>query len=838
MLYYEHVLNHVHLICARTLSSMEKQYNHRQIEQQMRDLWNAEKVYQVTHTTDSLVSIDTPPPTVSGALHIGHIFSYTQTDIIARFRRMCGEAVFYPFGFDDNGLPTERFVEKKRGVSSHTMTRAAFIELCLEETVAVEAVFKSLWQRMGLSVDWDFCYETISPQVRALSQRSFIRLLQKDMVYRKDEPSLYCTACRTTVAQAELDDVEQSTVFYDITFQSEDGVPLLIATTRPELLASCVALLYHPDDIRYQALQGKTARVPLFGYMVPILADALVVPSKGSGLVMCCTFGDSTDVLWYKKHGLTYRPSIGRDGRWVAETGILAGCTAKQARERVVIALTDAGHIHAHKAVVHTVNVHERCKNPIEFLVLPQWFLKLLPYKDEFIALADRIQWYPAFMKSRYVHWVKNITWDWCLSRQRFFGIPFPVWHCVDCSAVLTAPETLLPVDPQERPWEGTCTTCGGSVIVPDGDVMDTWNTSSLTPYICESIRTGETAVFDRPFTPMAIRPQAHDIIRTWAFYTIVKVWMHHGTIPWHTVVVSGHVLSGAHEKLSKSRGNSTLDPEQLLERYSADAIRYWTASATLGHDIAFSEAQLQAGNRLVIKLWNAFRFIAEHSMQAMQEQSLQQPTQVVNRWIIHAMSVAHEQYTFNFSRYEPSLALDVVERLFWNDLCDNYLELIKDQLFHPERYDAATVSETGLTLRRVGIGILQLYAPYVPYVTEALYQAIYRDQYKYASIHRTHFREIQCMSHDTVAASVMEMVLRIVAQARRLKSERQVALRTDIAQLTLYAPREHREFLAHQEQLIAGVTRAASVVWSEEDGVEQLEQRDNTWYMSVVVLR
>ncbi len=512
---------------------MEKHYNHKDAEQQMRKLWQEQQTYKATRNSGPLYSIDTPPPTVSGSLHIGHIFSYTQTDILARFVRMNGYSVFYPFGFDDNGLPTERFVEQKLKLSAHSMSRSEFIALCLKETHEVEEVFKSLWQRMGLSVDWDACYSTISDRTRMISQESFIRLYQKGFIYRKMEPALYCTTCYTSVAQAELDDTEKPSHFNDIVFAGPDGEKLVIGTTRPELLPSCVALFYHPTDARYTHLKGKTARVPLFDYEVPILADQLVNPEKGTGLVMCCTFGDKNDIHWVKTHNLPFKESIDIGGRWKEHTGFLVGLKAHAARALVLEKLQEAGLLVGQREIMHAVNVHERCKKEIEYLALSQWFLKILDFKKELLAAADTINWYPAYMKSRYQNWVENLGWDWGLSRQRFFGIPFPVWHCNDCQAIILPDLADLPVDPQEKGFKGgKCPHCGCDSLTPDRDVMDTWNTSSITPYICADLyHEGKGTPFEgsQQFLPMSMRPQAHDIIRTWAFYTITKTWMHNG---------------------------------------------------------------------------------------------------------------------------------------------------------------------------------------------------------------------------------------------------------------------------------------------------------------------
>lgn len=805
---------------------MEKKYDFRQQEQNIQELWDQEQIYQSRTKDDRpTYSIDTPPPTVSGALHIGHIFSYTQTDIIARYKRMSGFSVFYPFGFDDNGLPTERFVETKRGVTAQQFSRTEFIRLCLEETTAVEEQFKSLWQRMGLSVDWSKCYSTISEMARRISQDSFIQLYKKGYVYRKDEPALYCTTCQTSVAQAELDDVQEPSVFYDIQFsasfdsaQDETG-KLIIATTRPELLSSCVALLYNPQDSRYQHLKDTKVQVPWFNYEVPVLADEQVVMDKGTGLVMCCTFGDKTDVAWFKKFNLPYRPSIGRDGRWLPSTGILSGLKAKDARKAIIEALTQDGLVVQQRPITHAISVHERCKKPIEFLVLKQWFLKLLPYKNDLLACADKINWYPNFMKARYKDWVEHLNWDWCLSRQRFYGIPFPAWHCDACGETILASEDQLPIDPQENQHGGSCPSCKGK-LQPDTDVMDTWNTSSLTPYICKALYEGDDRlVFKQPYTPMSMRPQAHDIIRTWAFYTITKTWMHHGMIPWHDIVISGHVLSNAKEKISKSRGNSALQPENLLNAYPADVIRYWTASGTLGHDVAFSEDQLKIGNRLLTKLWNAFLFIGEHTQESRFDVCHEQivSKKIINEWIIHQVDVCFADYQRYFDQHEFGLALDRVEKFFWNDVCDNYLELIKDQLFNPTNYVAAMVDETRKTLYALGLRALQLYAPFMPHITEVIYQALYKSVCHEPSLHVMDYiqkKYVYRMSDEHLR--VMHQILHVVATVRKLKTDQKLSLKTDLAQLTISGPQKLLDQLREQEALLKGVTRAQVIEYEE----------------------
>jgi valyl-tRNA synthetase len=419
-------------------------------------------------------------------------------------------------------------------------------------------------------------------------------LYKKGFIYRKQEPSLFCTTCRTSVAQAELDDAEISSTFNDVEFITTEGQKLVIATTRPELLPACVAVFYHPDDSRYKNLAGKNAIVPIFNKHVPILADEKVSPEKGSGLVMCCTFGDQTDIAWYKKHKLPFVQVVGNDGKWTEIAGSLAGLNVHDARKKILELLKNENLLLGQKSITHAVNVHERCKQEIEYLAPWQWFINILEHKDALLKQADKINWYPEHMKVRYVDWVKNLSWDWCISRQRFFGIPFPVWHCQDCSEILLADTKLLPIDPQEQGFlNGKCTKCGSSNIVPETDIMDTWNTSSLTPQV--NLHWPDKSA-DELSLPMSMRPQAHDIIRTWAFDTIVKAYYHENQIPWNDIVISGHVLAGK-EKISKSKENSKMSPEALLQAYPADSVRYWAANGNLAQTQHLAKTSLKLDN-------------------------------------------------------------------------------------------------------------------------------------------------------------------------------------------------------------------------------------------------
>lgn len=786
---------------------IDKIYDHAQCEKQAQELWKQEGTYSFNpNSGQEVYSIDTPPPTVSGTLHIGHVFSYTHADLIARYKRMQNFNVFYPMGFDDNGLPTERFVEKKNSTKAHLMKRSEFVALCLKETDEVEKLFENLWRSIGLSIDWSKVYSTISRQAQRVSQYSFVELYKKGLIYRKEEPALYCTVCRTSVAQAELDSTEAASTFNNILFTTQDGEKLTIATTRPELLPACVAVFFHPEDARYKHLENTFAITPVFEKPVRIMPDLNVDPAKGTGLVMCCTFGDQTDIAWYKAYNLPYQHLVGFDGKWTALGGPLEGLNVRDARKKMLELLTQAEALVDQKAITHNVSVHERCKQEIEYLVLEQWFVKVLEHKDVFIDLADKIEWKPEFMKARYKDWVKNLNWDWCISRQRFFGIPFPVWHCKDCSEAILADPASLPIDPQEQAYPGgACPQCQSTNLEADTDVMDTWNTSSLTPQI--NVHWPDRSPNNLAM-PMSLRPQAHDIIRTWAFDTIIKAYYHHGSIPWETIMISGHVLAGK-EKISKSKENSKMTPESLLSQYPADVIRYWTANGKLGSDTAFSENQLKIGQRLVTKLWNAFRFIGEN-LGSDFVPSACAPQDPLNQWLLDGLSAAYKKYQTLFDDYEYHAALEAVEKFFWADFCDNYLELVKDRLFNPDKYSSDIIVQTKCVLYQVGYGLLQLFAPFLPHITETLYQSLFVKHEKTVSLHSTNFDNSRFNYSFAQSCQLITHVLTIVATVRKLKSEKQLSLKTELKKLELYGADELVLSALHaQATLITGITKA-----------------------------
>jgi len=790
---------------------MNALYDPLKSQEELSAFWQAHGInaFNPNDTQKPIYSIDTPPPTVSGNLHIGHVFSYTHTDFLARFRRMRGYNVFYPMGFDDNGLPTERYVEKKHKTKAHLLGRSAFIKLCLEEVKESHKAFEALWRQLGLSIDWKYTYSTISDHARRVAQENFLSLLAQGNVYRTATPALYCTTCQTSVAQAELDSLECKTSFNTILFTDKAGTPFPVATTRPELLPAVVAVLFHPDDTRYAHLAGQTLSSPFFNTSVPCIADLDVKMDKGTGLVMCCTFGDQTDITWFERHQLPLKTVMDERGIWLEHTGPMSGLRVVEARAAIIATLKQHGLLTEDRSIVHAVNIHERCKQPIEFRVIPQWFVCIKDQKELFLSQGAAVSWFPAFMQSRYRDWVAGLGWDWCISRQRFYGVPFPVWHCAACGTTLTAEHDMLPVDPTETPAPRAC-SCGSTALRGETDVMDTWNISSLTPYInMATVAACNGDAPAQPTLPFSLRPQAHDIIRTWAFDTIVKTTYQDNSIPWSTIVISGHVTQGS-GKISKSSGGAATTPQDLLAAFSADAIRYWAGKASPGVDTAFSEEQIKMGQRLQTKLWNAFRFITQNCT-SLTIGLTETATDTVNGWIIERLAQTHQNYIAHFEHAEYAKALDAIDTFFWQDFCDNYLEIIKDRFFNKAQYSEALVAETEKVLASTGFILLQLYAPFVPYITDALYQELYRAHHEAPSIHRTILPDAPSLS--PIHAQDMELLLAIVQLVRKHKSTQQVSLKTPLShlQVTVSSAAE-AALIEKNSQTVRGITKAETL--------------------------
>jgi valyl-tRNA synthetase len=802
---------------------LPNRYDFREAEPRLARLWEETAVYGYDPAAVGRhFTIDTPPPTVSGQLHIGHCYSYTQADVIARYRRMRGDHVYYPMGFDDNGLATERFVEQTIKRKATDMGRESFIDACLELTRQTEDHFELLWRRLGLSVDWRYRYSTISAEARRVAQWSFIQLRRQGLAYAQLAPTLWCPECQTAIAQAEVNDATLPTQFSTLAFRLSDGAILPIATTRPELLPACVAIFVHPDDTRYRHLHGKTASIDCGAFRgtpgwepgVPILADALADPTKGSGAVMCCTFGDSTDVRWWHTHQLSLRAVIGRDGRMTESAGAYAALPVQEARRRILSYLQESGQVLSEETIEHAVGTHERCGTPVEYLHTRQWFIRVLDQKERLLEAGREIHWHPEHMRIRYEHWVENLQWDWCISRQRYFGVPFPGWICRACGETMLATLEQLPVDPQTTQPPGPC-ACGSSDFEPEPDIMDTWATSSCSPMIIGRW-PGDSAWFARHF-PADLRTQAHDIIRTWAFYTIVKSLYHTGDIPWRAIMISGHGLSADRRKISKSQDHREAGPMEVFEKESADALRYWATTGRIGADSPLNPELLANGRRLVTKLWNASRFAASHLDDFTIDAS---PTALLptDRWLLSRLARAIAVATAELERYEFASSRAEVERFFWSDLCDNYLELAKARLYGEA--GAARLSAQW-TLYQALLGALKMLAPHLPYVTEEIYQGLFRRWDKAPSIHLAEWPLEHPEWIDEEAENVGERLLELLRQVRRYKAERGLSVGAELEALRVLCglmPAQRSSFEMAIVDL-KSATRAKRIVLAETDG-------------------
>ena len=735
-------------------------------EEKIRKFWEKEKIYKFNHKQKGAVySVDTPPPTVSGNMHIGHAFSYSQQDFIARFKRMSlsGKGqVFYPFGTDDNGLPTERLVEKIKGVKSKEMTRSEFIKLCLTTLKQITPDFVEDWKRIGVSADFDLSYSTIDENSRRISQKSFLELYKKNQAFKKEFPSIWCPECQTSIAQAELEDKEIPSLFTTIKFSvSEKGI--LIATTRPELLGACVAVFVNPEDKRYKSLVGKTARVPIFGFEVPIIADKSASMEKGTGALMVCSYGDKYDVDSVNKYKL--KPKVIFDRNGTVNIGVYKGLRIKQARKKVLEDLKEKNLITEQKQIVHVVNVHDKCGTEIEFIPTEQWFVKVLDKKKEFLQQGKKIKWYPEHMSKRYENWINGLDWDWNISRDRHFGVPIPVWYCEGCNEIILPEEKELPIDPLQT--KKKCPKCKKEAK-PEEKVLDTWATSSLSPQIASSLVDNKVKI------PFSLRPQAHDIIRTWAFYTIVKSYLHEKEVPWNDIMVSGFVtLKG--EKMSKSKGN-VIEPKKIIEQYGADALRFWASGSKLGEDLDYQEQDLVAGKRLINKLINSSKFVF---MNLGDYKPGKKPTKLekIDELFLKKLDILVKSATYRFEVYEYSKAKLDVDSFFWKDFCDVYLELVKWRVYNGSKQETESAF---YTLYQSLLTILKIFAPLVPFVTEHIYQEHFRKSEKEKSIHISEWPKSKDLETGT-SSQTFDQLVAIIRNVRQEKTKAQKSMNSEI---------------------------------------------------------
>ena len=762
------------------------EYDHRAVEAAARELWEAHDIYRYDRDGDGPVfSVDTPPPYVSAAhLHVGHAMSYSQPDFIVRYRRMRGERVFYPIGFDDNGLPTERYVEQAHGVRAVDMPRAEFTALCLAETRRVAERYEDLWRRLGLSVDWSLRYSTIDARCQRTAQTSFVKLYEAGYLRRAQDPILWCPEDRTSLAQADVEDLERTSRLHTIKF----GDGILIATTRPELLPACVALYHHPGDARYSGLERAT--VPLFGYQVPVLTDESVDPEYGTGLMMVCTFGDSEDVLKWRRDHLDLRLVVEPDGRLGELAGEFAGLPLTQARSAVVKALGEAGLLVSSEPVRQVVGVHERCQTPVEFQIRPQWFIAVREHADRFRARAAELEWIPPFMRRRLEDWIDGLKWDWNITRQRRYGVPFPVWFCDACAAPVLARLEDLPVDPlADQPPVSSCPSCGSAELTPDPDVMDTWMISSLSPQINDGWALGGT---DPALAPMSMRVQAFEIIRTWLFYSVVQSELLFGRVPWRTALISGWGLTEQGKKLSKrDLGKSTgpdgynrYVPDDVMGKYGADAVRLWATRSRIGTDLRYNEKDIRTGRKFAVKLWNVGRFLSMNlgDLDVSAEPPSPGERDIVDRWLLAHLADTVAEATAAFKGHDYMQAHQAASRMFWSVYCDRYLEMIKDRLGRDGDSARWTLWESFRVL-------LGLFAPFAPFVTERMYQQFYGAHEAAVSLHLTRWPVAdERWRGDRPAVEAVDQLAVILDATRVLRSGQRLGNSARLSQLIVQA--------------------------------------------------
>jgi len=731
-----------------------------EMEKKWKTFWEKEKIYKTRNLDDkNTFSIDTPPPYISGNMHIGHAFSYSQQDFIVRFMRMFVGNVFYPFGTDDNGLPTERFIEKTNNVKSKDMGRTQFIKLCLDTLKRVTPEHIKDFKDLGISADYEMYYSTINDNSRKISQKSFIDLYKDGNAYQKNFPTMWCSDCQTSIAQAELEDKEEKSFFSTLKFSCE-GKDLLIATTRPELLGACAAVFVNPNDERYKNLIGKKAKVPLFNFEVPIIADSSAEKEKGTGVLMVCSYGDKFDVDSINKHGL--EPKV-----IIEKNGTIEGIKVKEFRKDILGKLKEKNLILEQKEIKHVVNVHDKCGTPVEFIPTKQWFVKIIDKKKEFLEQGNKINWYPEFMKKRYDNWVKGLEWDWSISRNRHFGVPIPIWECPKCGEIILPDEKELPVDPLQT--EKHCPKCK-TKAEPEKMVLDTWATSSLTPQIASSLVKGKIKI------PYSLRPQGHDIIRTWAFYTIVKSYLHEGKIPWEDIIISGNVSLGG-EKMSKSKGNG-VNPKKVMAEYGADALRFWAAGSKLGQDLDYNEKDLLTGKKMITKIINAANFIFMN-LENYDGKKKPKKLEKVDELFLQKLDLLVMDVTKYFEKYEYSASRQTIESFFWYSFTGNYLEIVKKRVYQGKGDKKLSAQ---YTLYKSLLTILKLLAPIMPYITEEIYQENYKKNENCKSIHLCAWPKFD---KETKEEKLLDDFFEILSKVRQEKTNNKKSMNSEIV-LTL----------------------------------------------------
>ncbi|MFC1754019.1 valine--tRNA ligase [Thermoproteota archaeon] len=822
---------------------LPKNYDPLEQEPKIQEFWEKEKIYKFDpKSKKKIFSIDTPPPTVSGKMHIGHAFSFSQADFVARFKRMRGFNLFYPFGTDDNGLATIRLVESEKKVKGIEMSREEFIKLTMEVLEEVTPKYIADWKRIGTSADFEIYYSTINEHCRRLSQKSFIDQYKDGRVYRKHAPTLWCPDCHTAIAQVELEDQEKDTMLSYLKGKMDDGSFIIYATTRPELHPGCIGISLdeegdyvkakRPDGeiwiisrdafetmkdefsmeivekFKGKDIVGKKVDIKFAIGPVHVSHDISAKTEYGTGVVYYCSFGGLDCVEWLARHpDVKAVPVMDESGKYT--TGPCEGMNSDDARKKIVEFLDSEDILIKEEPLHHVSNVHERCGTPIEYIATEQWFIKYLDLKEKFLKAGDELNWYPNHMKNRFDNWIKGLQWDWCISRQRHFGIPIPVWYCEKCHEIVLPDEKQLPVDPVNDKPKNAC-KCGSTAFRGEKDTLDTWATSSLTPQIAASLFPD---LYDKLY-PMDLRPQAHDIITFWLFNTLVKSQMHNDINPWKDVMISGWALDPHGKKMSKSKGN-VIEPQEVISKYGADCLRFWAAGSKLGEDLPFMEKDIVTGKKIITKLWNASKF----AIMLLGDYKPKEPAKLetIDLWILTKLNKIVKLATESFDRYEYSKNKLETEKFFWHVLCDNYLEIIKDRLYNQDKYSKDEIESVKYTLYTAVLNVLKLMAPIMPYITESIYGLYFKEREGAKSIHIDSWPEYNEKQVSEDAEKAGDLLVDIATVVRKTKSEKEVALKTEVKKLTIKCKPDEKKLIESVVKDLKAVTKANEVEFGKD---------------------
>lgn len=749
-------------------------YDIKATEEKIRKFWEKEEIFKFDpKKKGKIYSIDTPPPYASaGHLHVGHALSYTQFEIIARIRRLLGDNVYFAPGFDDNGLPTEKYVEEKLGINKAKTNRSEFRKICLEESKKVEKVYaENVFKKLGHSYDWDLLYTTIGDQAQKVSQTAFVKLVKKGDAYRSEEPVIWCPYHETALAQAEVEDLQRTTKLNYIDFDLEgEEEKISIATTRPEFIPACVAIFVNPKDKKNKKLVGKKVKIPLFDYSVEVMADESVDPEFGTGAMMVCTFGDTEDIDKWKRYNLELRDVVTKQGKLNERAGKYEKMKLEEGRKAILEDLKKENRLKRQEPLQQVVGSCWRCNTPVEYVIAKQWFIKTLDYKKDLIKRGREVEWYPKHMRKRFENWVEGLGWDWIISRQRYYGVPIPVWYCEDCDEVVLPKEEELPLDPLEIMKK--CPKCK-KVARPDEDVFDTWMTSSNTPEI--ALRWLEKPKQYEKMSPMSLRPQSHDIIRTWAFYTILKSHLLFDRIPWKDVVINTYVLDPKGKGMSKSKGNAVW-ADELIEKYGVDAFRYWVGGASIGGDLPFKEQELVAGKKFLVKLWNASKFVFMNleDYKVSKKPKLERVDEIFTNQLNNVLNKVRDHY----ENYEISKARLEAEKFFWGDFADNYLEVVKKRVYQSPEGSPEKISAQ-YTLYHSLLAILKMFAPITPFMVEEIYLNNFKKFEKDKSIHLSKWPKQGDVKEKDLES--WEKWKNIISNVRQKKTEAKKSMKQEI---------------------------------------------------------